>query len=443
MTTTTDITPSNPPFPFHKGSDEGGFARPTVLNRWPVIVTDVINAILKSDRSQDEGSKIIAELSKLKYEMAREKPLARLQSASWNKAIETYFPDTSFFTTSWLFAECYLYARIDEAINSQPAWRGFDPFLESKQSGFKDLSAKVAAIAETQHTLVKLAPTASTEAFRVHLRDLLLLSLWGNATDLSMFAGLSEAQILEMRKDASGESNIISNHLDEIVAYVEDAFPKAGNGRLDFVLDNSGFEQFSDLILADYLHQSGRVSKTYFHCKTIPWFVSDTMPQDFDWLLSALDNPLSFFFSPNASSKVALEYPTTLLQELATRWRTYISTGAWVITSDEVWCTFWAHHHLPTVAPKVFKDLAESQLVIFKGDLNYRKLIYDCKFPATTPFADAIGDVRGLRAVVSLRTNKSDPIVGLAEGVEQRLEVEGVTDWRWSGKLAVVEFYKR
>ncbi|KAI9350138.1 hypothetical protein BDR26DRAFT_833285 [Obelidium mucronatum] len=444
------LAPNNPPFPFHRGADIGGFAHPTVVTRWPVIVTDAINAVLRAaaaDARRDggEGGRVVARLSQLKYELQREKPLTRLaaaapRAAAWNAAVDAFFPAASFFTASWLFAECFLYQRIHEAVESQPSWKGFDVFLESKQAGFRVLSDKVAVIAESQQLLISSAATANSASFRSTLHDLVLLSLWGNATDLSMFAGLSEAQVEEMRKGASGEENIISNHLKEIVDYVETAFPVGGNGRLDFVLDNSGFEHFSDMILSDFLHQTGRVSKTVFHCKTIPWFVSDTMPADFEWTLNALEDPLPFFFPD--SQKASSVFPVEALQALASRWRQYIASGHWVITSDDIWCSFWAHHHLATEAPHVFEDLLTSQLVIFKGDLNYRKLVYDCKFPATTPFADAIGDVKKLKAIVSLRTNKSDPIVGLAEGVEEKLLAEGNKDWRWSGKLAVVEFFK-
>ncbi|KAI8839973.1 hypothetical protein BJ741DRAFT_647152 [Chytriomyces cf. hyalinus JEL632] len=463
--------PAHPPRPFFYGLEEGGFAHPTVIKRWPVIVTDCINTVLRhsTPKNTAQAGKVVAMLSALKYELDRLRPFTFAEPTAfisdqdpststntndhetaaanwalyWKKAIADHFPTHSFLTASWLFAECLLYARIHAAFLSQSLWADFDVFLDDKKKGLRDLKDKIVRITEShEHLISTVSSDTPSETFRPHLRDLLLLSLWGNATDLSMFAGLSASEIEQMRSGASGQENIISNHIPEILNYISESGrfdPSSTTSdiprRIDFILDNSGFELFSDLLLADYLHQTGRVQETVFHCKTIPWFVSDTMPSDFEWLLTALEDPSNFFTTSESLNP-------TPMKSLAARYRGYISSGAWKITSDPVWCTFWAHHHLKMEAPALFMDIKEnSLLVIFKGDLNYRKLVYDCKWDVTTPFEKVLGSVGEWPAAVSLRTNKSDPIVGIPEGVEERLLAEGFSDWRWSGKLAVVEFH--
>jgi hypothetical protein len=49
-----------------------------------------------------------------------------------------------------------------------------------------------------------------------------------------------------------------------------------------------GFELFTDLCLAHVLCTLNPSLVIIFHCKTIPWFVSDTIPDDFEWTLKEL-----------------------------------------------------------------------------------------------------------------------------------------------------------
>ncbi len=67
----------------------------------------------------------------------------------------------------------------------------------------------------------------------------------------------------------------------------------------------------------------------------------------------------------------------------------------------------------------------------------------------TTPFPTALGPLgsdSGIRTL-ALRTCKADVVVGLPDGVDEKLKAEdGTTDengprkWAWSGKWAVVQF---
>lgn len=68
----------------------------------------------------------------------------------------------------------------------------------------------------------------------------------------------------------------------------------------------------------------------------------------------------------------------------------------------------------------------------------------------TTPFATVIGPLgqtSGLRTL-ALRTCKADVVVGLPEGLDEKLRAseQGKEDtesrkWAWSGKWAVVQFH--
>jgi hypothetical protein len=68
---------------------------------------------------------------------------------------------------------------------------------------------------------------------------------------------------------AATEQNILGNDLGRVWEYISSSrFGSAGKGgRLDFVLDNAGFELYCDLVYADWLLQSGLCSKIVFHGK--------------------------------------------------------------------------------------------------------------------------------------------------------------------------------
>ena len=89
------------------------------------------------------------------------------------------------------------------------------------------------------------------------------------------------------------------------------------------------------------------------------------------------------------------------------------------------------------VAPDLYAQLAASDLVIFKGDLNYRKLVGDLDWARTTPFDQALGDFRPTK-VLALRTLKADVVVGLKEGVATKLD-QSCPDWMTNGQYAVIQ----
>lgn len=73
---------------------------------------------------------------------------------------------------------------------------------------------------------------------------------------------------------AATEKNILGNHLPQLWESVKGLRGKTG-GRIDFVLDNAGFELYCDCVYADFLIQSGLATHIKFHGKRFAWFVSD------------------------------------------------------------------------------------------------------------------------------------------------------------------------
>jgi hypothetical protein len=71
-----------------------------------------------------------------------------------------------------------------------------------------------------------------------------------------------------------------------------------------------------------------------------------------------------------------------------------------------------------------------------KGDLNYRRLVGDRHWSATSDFAELTGYFPS--PVVALRTLKSDVIVGLDPATVIELDSTG-TAWRTSGSYGLIQ----
>lgn len=262
------------------------------------------------------------------------------------------------------------------------------------------------------------------------------------------YEDIQKLQGNEARK--ASEKNILVNDLGKAYDVLKAAEKKGGERRVDIVLDNAGFELYVDLILAGYLLETGLATSVVLHPKSLPWFVSDVLVGDFGSLLQALADPASFYDTPEGEEpkggKVKLtEEQVEVLKFLFGNFAGHHGEGGLVIRPNRFWTTADSYWRLPYNAPDLFEDLKDSELVVFKGDLNYRKLTADAAWDPTTPFDEAIGPLgkrgSGMRTL-ALRTCKADVVVGLRPGLDEELKAGAVErKWGWSGKYAVVQFW--
>lgn len=87
--------------------------------------------------------------------------------------------------------------------------------------------------------------------------------------------------------------------------------------------------------------------------------------------------------------------------------------------------------------PTLYAKLSEATLVIFKGDLNYRKLLGDINWECTTNFVQALQGFKPTN-VACLRTLKCDISVGLSPGQAEEVEKTD-KDWLITGKYGVIQ----
>ncbi|KAF6223695.1 hypothetical protein HO133_000538 [Letharia lupina] len=458
-------------------SDRTSFAFISARDRWPVIVTgaidDIHRAIVASDDvpKRKEGKTILEALAKLKYEVQHDRQLTPLADdgkpdvSNYNKELES-LGGPKWFSVPWLFAECYLYRRVHTSFSLSDHWKTYDVFSRQKMSTFRSSRPAVLELAAKYKDLVSQlerdvnsmkVPEELVEAERILFTEMCEMCLWGNATDLSLLTSLSYEDIQKLQgADArkKAENNILVNDLPAAYTVLKEAQKTDKKvRRVDIVLDNAGFELFVDLILAGYLLAAGLATQITLHPKTIPWFVSDVIPADFAALLSALANPQGFYSTPNEHSDQVQdplsEKEASDLSFLFQHWAGFHAEGQLLLRPNLFWTSAHSYWHLPQAEPRLYEDLKDSELVIFKGDLNYRKLTADAMWEPTTAFTTAIGPMGPASNVrtLALRTCKADTVVGLPDGADERLKGmeggggdSGARKWAWSGKWAVVQF---
>ncbi|KAF8235878.1 DUF89 domain-containing protein [Tricholoma matsutake] len=465
------------PYPPYDPTDKAGFSYETVIKRWPVIITGVIdqlhnachvyslqsqqpNAKEDVDAKIAEGKGIIEQISKLKYQMARDHPLEPIPADGdphveiYNSELERLTESTknTWFTAPWLFAECYLYRFLRSLFARTVHWNNWDPFLSQKVKTFQQSETSILQMATTMHELEIERGALDSDKLAVLFQEMIQMCLWGNATDLSLLTHLSSIDIQRLQsvgKEAQAERQkfILKDDQERVWQHLK----SVKGGRVDFVLDNAGFELFTDLVFADFLvTYTPYVSKICFHPKLIPWFVSDVTPADFRLAITSLLD--QSFFSATGTSDGNLSAGHEHLKSMVTRWQTYIDQGVFSLSVPmdtplggdrcgktiraEFWTTPWPYWQMKDRAHELFRSLLDSDLVIFKCAV---RLTSDVRWPAWTTFASAIGPLAGSFPLLSLRTNKADVVVGIKKELAEQLDNSG-EKWRVDGRYALISF---
>jgi len=405
-----DPTPLLPlPEPLN-GTVEGSFAHYTITVRMPWILREVIE-------ENDYPPGVEAKLQALLVEIPNA-PLRPLQDASapdsaeWARYILPYL-GKNWLEVPWFFAEPYYYRRILEATGYfEPGPRqGSDPFTNQKRKVLETADQAVMALSKTVAQAVQI-PNLDTEQKQSWSHRLLVANVWGNQADLSMWpsgerpdhqeAGDQRSHMLIDRSPSIFHVLFHSGHPLE---------------RVDFILDNYGPELVHDLGLADFLLTTGTVKRIRFHARAHPTFVSDTLIPDIYQAADYLAN-----------------HPDSHARALGSRVRQHLSSGRLELTTDFFWTSplyFWE------MPERIRYELSESQLLISKGDYNYRRLVGDRAWPPDTPFEDVVCYLPV--PLVCLRVLKSEVVLGLQPGKAEALFRED-PEWLINGRWGIIQF---
>ena len=391
-----DPTAGPPPAPVITAADPAQFPYTVFHDRHPRLFAQVRDAL-------PYGPERLAALRRFEQETLHE-PIGPLDPgeadaagdhADWARWGAEYLGRGMLWTQApFLWAESYFYRRLLSATGFFGGpWRGVDPFGPMKAASLAgpDVDRELAAYGAHG----ELSPAERDAA-------LLTACLWGNQADLGFQLIAGEPVGVSLLVD---DNPAVWAHLNGRPA-----------GRVNLVADNAAEELLPDLLLLEHLLTTGRAAEATVYLKPRPYYVSDAMTQD----------------AAAAIARLAAA-PGTAGEAGARLWR-YCNEGRLVLSAPDFFCSPLSYHFLPE---ELLAEIAAANLTIFKGDLNYRRLVGDRLWPPTTSFAALTAYLPG--PVAALRTCKSDVAVGLTEAAVAELDATA-PGWRFAGKHAVIQF---
>ena len=195
---------------------------------------------------------------------------------------------------------------------------------------------------------------------------------------------------------------------------------------VDIVLDNSGYELVTDLVLCYYLLKQWPDLRVILHCKQLPWFVSDATLHDVHATLYRMASSSS---SSSSTSHTQLQQVASYLQH-----QLFI-TNRLSLSADMFWTLPCSIEQMHKYDPYLFRQLEHnSNLLLFKGDLNYRKISQDRDWIPTHTFSPPFPV-----PLCAVRTLKADTVFGLSEE-KVKWATDRDTRWMLSANFGVIHF---
>ncbi|KAG8846859.1 hypothetical protein FRB91_000410 [Serendipita sp. 411] len=301
-----------------------------------------------------------------------------------------------------LFGEAYVYRRLKGCFESSLWWKDFDPFARKKYDSFLRSREDNLYVSSLFAESVTYGECLFPWEYEDTIKD--------------SFYELTRVYLCSM---AYGQTKPTKNVSTDIIDRLWAIISRANGAGLDIVLGDSGQELFRDIAYADFLLQTGLTSRVRLHGKRIPYFVSEATKSDFEWLVRSLSDKKLF---PVASH----EY----IESLRGRINTHRSAGKLVFEDHPFWSTGYTFWDLPIQAPDLFRQLSlsNSHLVLFKGELNYRKLTHNISVKdSAVSFDQKIGPLGHygriigraefeMSVVVSFWRKDGEPLVDISDG---------------------------
>lgn len=393
-----------------RGLEIGTFTYHSIVDRLPDIGRRML---AENTFSNPVMSKVEALLDGIPEDPIRHlSDSAAPDAADWFNCIEPY-KGQDWLQVPWFFAETYFYRRIIEATGyfGEGGGRGIDPFAHQKREGLATSQEAIKSLSERVESMI-----AKGRLDRQMAANLLRTGLWSNQADLSLWPVGSESDPAHDDEEQK-RSHILVDESEKAAEYIfSKAYPL---DRLDFLIDNAGFELVVDLALA-VIFLGLEVARTvHLHLKIHPTFVSDATMVDVLRTVNAL----------KAMENSAMASTGERLQE-------QIDGGRMKLQEHNFWTSPLAMWDMPST---LRQELAQSSFIISKGDANYRRLLGDRHWSFTMPFEDIVSYMPA--PIVALRALKSEVASGLSPGQPESTARQD-PHWPINGRWGVIQFSK-
>ncbi|XP_034099287.1 damage-control phosphatase ARMT1 [Drosophila albomicans] len=414
------------------GRFKQSFAYVALQARMPGIMQQVINTLHSNEHElvKKHGEEVWKDIQvithnieRLKRELSNDRRFTlfhgnEVDKAEWNAFLsELPHPKRSYFRASWLHAECYLYRRLYSFFENSKHLRNFDYFLDLKQEDLRISELAITCLAKATRNLSK-----SFDNFGKLVR----INLWSNHFDIQLNSYYFST--LEDRSDINvltSVADLDKRLLVDESLLVWNCLMKAKSNKeiiVDYICDNAGFELFTDFLLMEYMLDHGLATQVRMHVKAIPWYISDVMPHDVEWTL-----------------KYLMDHKDECVSGLGWKLKRLLAEQRIVISPPSYfWTGPQAYFVMVDCSIGLYKLLSQAAVAIFKGDLNYRKLLGDYIWDSTEEFITCL---RGFRPtnMCAMRTVKCEVICGLSEGTADRL-LHTDPNWMISGTYGVIQY---
>ncbi|WP_268815805.1 damage-control phosphatase ARMT1 family protein [Mycolicibacterium aubagnense] len=373
----------------------GSFEWGVFHERHPKLISQVLDTTPYTSAEQVTLQQLLVESTTGVLEPLPEKAHDREDWLAWGE----HLYGRPWGELPFLWSESYFYRRLLEAVGyfGAGAWRGVDPFAPVKNA---ELTGP--AVDEELSALADLTERPGDQQHDA----LLVAALWGNRADLSF----------QLQKNAAAAEARSEGLLVDDSALLWSALSSQDNPIVCVVADNAGRELLADLALADSLLTQRLAAEIVLYVKPHPYYVSDATMADVLTVIQRLRTE-----------------PRPQIGRIGDRLWHAVRSGRLKVRTHRFFCAPLAFHDMPD---ELAAEFATATMTLMKGDLNYRRLVGDRYWPATTSFNETVGYFPS--PVAALRTLKSEVVVGLTSEQFAELDATGQR-WRTNGRYALIQ----